>query len=105
MIQDPFILHPLQVLFDYPLPYMAAGLAGLFREKFILATCLTFVGRFLCNFISGVIFFASYAPEGMSPAIYSLTVNAGLLIPECLICCIILKFLPVKRLLDAMDKS
>ena len=22
ILQDPFILHPLQVLFDYPLPYM-----------------------------------------------------------------------------------
>ena len=26
IIQDPFILHPLQVLFDYPLPYMALGI-------------------------------------------------------------------------------
>jgi len=25
LIQDPYILHPIQVLFDYPLPYMALG--------------------------------------------------------------------------------
>lgn len=31
IIQDPFIVHPVQVLFDYPLPYMAMGLAGLWR--------------------------------------------------------------------------
>ncbi|MBQ9442169.1 MAG: energy-coupled thiamine transporter ThiT [Selenomonadaceae bacterium] len=102
ILQDPFILHPIQVLFDYPLPFMAMGLAGIFPEKIFLSTVLAFVGRFICHFISGVIFFASYAPEGISPIIYSLTANATYLIPETLICLVILKILPVKRLLDAM---
>ena len=102
ILQDPFILHPIQVLFDYPLPFMAMGLAGIFPEKIFLSTVLAFAGRFICHFISGVIFFASYAPEGMSPIIYSLTANATYLIPETLICLVILKILPVKRLLDAM---
>ena len=102
IILDPFILHPIQVLFDYPLPFMAMGLAGIFPEKIFLSTVLAFVGRFICHFISGVIFFASYAPEGISPIIYSLTANATYLIPETLICLVILKILPVKRLLDAM---
>ena len=102
IVQDPFILHPIQVLFDYPLPYMAAGLAGIFPRQIIPATILAFAGKFACHFISGVIFFASYAPEGTSPIIYSLTANAMLIVPEALICCVILKFLPVQRLLDAM---
>ncbi|MCR5834186.1 MAG: energy-coupled thiamine transporter ThiT [Selenomonadaceae bacterium] len=102
MLQDPFILHPIQVLFDYPLPYMAMGLAGLFPQHLIFGTALAFVGRFVCHFISGVVFFASYAPEGMSPIIYSLITNAMLMIPEAIICCVILKLLPVKRLVDAM---
>lgn len=102
ILQDPFILHPIQVLFDYPLPFMAMGLAGIFPEKIFLSTVLAFAGRFICHFISGVIFFASYAPEGISPIIYSLTANATYLIPETLICLVILKILPVKRLLDAM---
>ena len=105
IIQDPFLVHPIQVLFDYPLPFMAIGLAGFFPQKMILATVLAFIGRFACHFISGVVFFAAYAPEGMSPIIYSLTVNASLMIPEMLICCAILKFLPVERLLAAMDKN
>ena len=102
IVQDPFILHPIQVLFDYPLPYMAVGLAGIFPRQIIPATILAFAGKFACHFISGVIFFASYAPEGTSPIIYSLTANAMLIVPEALICCVILKFLPVQRLLDAM---
>jgi len=103
VLQDPFILHPIQVLFDYPLPFMAMGLAGIFPEKFFLSTVLAFAGRFVCHFISGVVFFASYAPEGMSPILYSITANATYLVPELIICLLILKFLPVKRLLNAMN--
>ncbi|MBO4401479.1 MAG: energy-coupled thiamine transporter ThiT [Selenomonadaceae bacterium] len=105
IIQDPFILHPVQVLFDYPLPFMAMGLAGFFPRRMILAAALSFAGRFACHFISGVVFFASYAPEGVSPVIYSLTANATYIVPEMLICCVILKVLPVERLLAAMDKN
>ena len=102
ILQDPFILHPIQVLFDYPLPFMAMGLAGFFKEKIFFGVIISFAGRFICHFISGVIFFASYAPEGVSPIIYSLTANATYIIPDMIICILILKFLPVKRLLDAM---
>ena len=105
IIQDPFILHPIQVLFDYPLPYMAVGLAGIFREKIFLGTILAFGGRFICHFISGVVFFASYAPEGTSPIIYSLVTNATYIVPEMIICLTILKILPVKRLLAAMHSD
>ena len=102
ILQDPFILHPIQVLFDYPLPFMAIGLAGIFHEKIILSTILAFAGRFICHFISGIVFFASYAPEGISPIIYSLTANATYILPELIICCVILKILPIQRLLAAM---
>ncbi len=105
IIQDPFIVHPVQVLFDYPLPYMAVGLAGIFREKIFWGTILAFSGKFICHFISGMIFFASYAPEGTSAIIYSLTVNGLLILPNLIICLILLKILPVKRLLAAMHSD
>ena len=100
MFQDPFILHPVQVLFDYPLPFMAMGLAGLSRQYLYLGTGLAFFARFCCHFISGVVFFGSYAPEGMSPVWYSLVANATYLMPEMLICCVILKVLPVKKITE-----
>ena len=105
IIQDPFIVHPVQVLFDYPLPFMAMGLAGIFHDKIFLSTILAFAGRFICHFISGVVFFSSYAPEGTSPVIYSLAANASYLVPELLICLVILKILPVQRLLSAIDRN
>lgn len=101
LIQDPFILHPVQILFDYPLPFMAMGLAGTIKNHFGGAV-FAFVGRFLCHFISGVVFFASYAPEGMSPAYYSFIFNATYLVPELLISCVIIRMLPVQRIFNAL---
>ena len=101
IIQDPFV----QVLFDYPLPFMAVGVAGFFRDRIFLGTILAFAAKFICHFISGIVFFASYAPEGTSAVIYSLVTNATYIVPEMLICLAILKFLPLKRLLAAMDHS
>ncbi len=105
LMQDPFILHPVQVIFDYPLPFMSVGLlAGLVKNLY-LGTLLAFAGRFLCHFISGIVFFASYAPEGMSPVIYSLVVNGSFMVVECLICMLVIKILPIRRLLDSMGQG
>ncbi|WP_196592666.1 energy-coupled thiamine transporter ThiT [Pectinatus sottacetonis] len=102
LIQDPFILHPVQVLFDYPLPYMAIGLAGYFKDRIYLGTFVGILGRFSCHFISGVVFFGSYAPAGMSPYWYSIVFNASYLVPELIICLIVLRLLPTQRLLQMM---
>ena len=103
IMQDPYIVHPVQVLFDYPLPYMAMGLAGALRHRLYLATAIAFLARMASHVISGVVFFASFAPEGQSPLVYSLVFNGTYLVPECIICLIILRFLPIQRLLSAMD--
>lgn len=105
LLQDPYILHPVQVLFDYPLPYMALGLAGYFKDQMLLGAIIGSCGRFICHFISGVVFFASYAPPGTSPYWYSLVFNATYLLPELMICVLILRVLPVKRLLLQMRNS
>lgn len=105
LLQDPFILHPVQVLFDYPLPFMAMGVAGAYPGSLYVSAAVAFATRFLCHFISGIVFFGSYAPEGTSPVVYSLVLNGSYLITEFLICCIILKLLPVQRLLEAMGEE
>ena len=97
MMQDPYLLHPL--------PYMALSLAALFPAHRMASTALAFLARFLCHIVSGVVFFASYAPAGTSPLVYSLTFNATYLVPECIICFALLKVLPVERLMAAMDRQ
>ncbi len=99
LIQDPFIVQPVQVLFDYPLPFMALGLAGYFPKHRFWGAIIGVSGRFLCHFISGVAFFANYAPSGVSPYWYSLTFNMTYLLPNLIICLILLRLLPVDRLM------
>lgn len=42
-------------------------------------------GRFLAHFVSGVVFFGAFAPEGMSPIVYSAFYNGAYLVPELLV--------------------
>lgn len=106
---EPYILHPIQVLFDYPLPFMALGLAGYFRSRKpqdtsndisirLLGTFAAIFARFIFHIISGVVFFAQYAPEGTSPLIYSIVYNGSYLAIDAAICLIIIGILPVNRL-------
>lgn len=98
-ILDPYIMHPVQVLFDYPLPFMSLGLAGFFNNKKWLGVSIAVFVRFICHFISGIAFFGSFAPEGISPAIYSLLVNGPMIGIEGIICLVILTVLPVERII------
>ncbi|MBS4957036.1 MAG: energy-coupled thiamine transporter ThiT [Clostridium sp.] len=104
LIIDPYILNPVQVLFDYPLPFMAVGVAGFFKNKYLGAT-LGMLLRFSCHFISGVIFFGSYAPAGMSPILYSLAVNGFAVGGELLICLVLLAFLPIEKLIKILKSN
>ena len=104
LIIDPYILNPIQVLFDYPLPFMAVGIAGFFKNKYLGST-LGMLLRFSCHFISGVIFFGSYAPAGMSPIVYSLTVNGFAVGGELLICLVLLAFLPIEKLIKTLKAN
>ena len=104
LIVDPYILNPIQVLFDYPLPFMAIGIAGLFKNKYLGAT-LGMLLRFVCHFFAGVVFFGSYAPAGMSPIIYSLAVNGFAVGGELLICLALLAFLPIELLVKRLKSN
>ena len=42
---NPYILQPVQVLFDYPLPFMALGIVGFFRNKWLLGTIISILDR------------------------------------------------------------
>jgi thiamine transporter len=101
-IVSPFALHPVQVLFDYPLPFMAIGLVGYFRsfkiKGLLIGVTLAMFARFACHFISGVVFFGSYAPEGTSVYLYSLLYNGSYMGVETIISCVIIALLPIKRL-------
>jgi len=77
--------HIISILFDYVVAFGLLGLAGIFRtdaKGIFLGTCLGIFGRFICHIISGVVVWASYAPEGMNPLHYSIVYNGSYLLPE-----------------------
>lgn len=129
LILGPYVVHPVQLLFDYPLAFMALGLAGYVAKskslgnlvgKFtksdknsaksiivinIIATLVGIFGRFICHFISGVVFFASDTPAGMSTYLYSFLYNISYLGIDAVICLIIISLIPVGQLRKMMIKK
>lgn len=89
LIQDPFIVHWVQVLLDYPLAFGAIGLCGYFKNNFSMGVIAGGFGRIFFHFLSGVFFFASYAPSGMNPIVYSLIVNGTIVGTEVGICFVV----------------
>ncbi len=81
-------MHPAAIILDYPLAFSMIGLAGLFRRTpagYISGILTGVIGRFICHVVSGVIFYASYAPEGQAPLVYSILYNGTFLGPELVI--------------------
>lgn len=88
-----YIVHPIQALLDYPLACAAVGLAGFFRRSINLGIVAAMLTNLFFYVLSGVIFFASYAPASMNPWIYSLLYNGSTVLPETLINVILMHFL------------
>jgi thiamine transporter len=104
LIIEPFVVNPFQFILDYPLPFAALGLAGFFRRWKVFGPGVgVVVGgtcRFLSHFASGIIYFASYTPEGMSPAVYSLIYNGAYMFPSIVICVIVIISLQASKSLN-----
>ncbi len=93
------IYHPMSVLLDYVLAFSLVGIAGFFRKNLMCVlggTVLGIGGRFLSSMVSGAVLFAEYAPVGQNPWVYSLIYQATYLIPELLICLVVLWILYTK---------
>lgn len=77
ILMGAYFYNIIQVILDYPLAYAFVGLAAINPKIFGLI--LAAVGQIACSVISGVVFFAEYAPEGQSPFMYSLLYNLPVL--------------------------
>lgn len=108
-----FVIEPIfytlpQMLFDYPLPFAALGLAGFFSNRkwgLQIGYVVSVVGRYIFHVISGYIFFASYAPEGMHPLVYSIGYNATYIVPEAVITLILISIPPVAKALEYVKRQ
>jgi thiamine transporter len=97
---EPFVVHPIQLILDYPLAFAALGLAGFFRKVPVIGVIVAVTGRFLCHFTSGVVYFADYAPEGMSPIVYSAIYNGVYIVPSIVVCAVVVGLLQKSKTLN-----
>lgn len=104
----PFIIHPLQTLLDYPLPFMFVGMAGFFKNRYV-GTVISQLLRLLMHVLSGVIFFASYAPEGQQEGLglwlYSIGYNGSFVAVELIILLVILAVVPWNRFISTINRN
>lgn len=108
LITGPYIVSLPQMLVDYIFAFGALGLAGLFANKkygLIKGYIVAVIGRFFFAVLSGVVFFAAYAPVTMGnktidAIIYSATYNGSYLAVEGIITIIVVSIPPVKKALD-----
>ena len=106
-IVGPYVVHPVQLLLDYPVAFGLLGLAGIAyksKMKFSLqvALFLAFTGRLAASTLSGYIFFAEYTPEGMHPMLYSILYNGQYIYAEYIITCVIVSLPPVAKMLTTV---
>lgn len=97
-----FTIHIASIILDYGLAYAMIGVAGFFKDSrwgLIGGTALACALRLGLSVLSGALIFASYAPEGMNPWIYSLVYNVSYLVPDYLVNVAVLLFVygAVKR--------
>lgn len=105
---QPYVLNIFQVFLDYPCAFGAVGIAGFMAGPaqralqkssavkampyWVVGIVLGVLGRFICAFFSGIIFFASNAPKGQNVALYSAGYQASYLVPSligCLVVCML----------------
>ena len=110
LITDPYVIHPIQLLVDYPLAYGAmilgclAALLPLKKQwQLPIAVLLAGVGRYLMAVLSGAVFFAEYAGE-QNAWVYSLVYNLSYLGPDTLVCMVVACIPGMTRLVDMIRK-
>jgi len=100
MVISGDIYYPTQIILDYPLAFGALGLAGFFQRQPVMGVGVGIFGRFICHFISGIVFFGQYAWEGWNVVAYSAAYNATYLVPEFIVSTFIIFILLKRNLLN-----
>ena len=104
-ITGPYVVHPLQILLDFPLAFGALGLSGFFCNKkhgLIIGYVSGVLGRFVFHTISGLIFYTNYVGNLQSDiaAIWaSIIYNLSYLLPEAILTVILISIPSVNRML------
>jgi len=108
LIFGPYVIHPVQLLMDYPIAFGALGLSGLTRNTkngLTKGYIIGIIGRYICAVLSGVIFFGAYAPEGFNAWTWSLWYNLTYLAAEGILTIIVINIPAVKKMFISLKEQ
>ncbi|MCC5803312.1 energy-coupled thiamine transporter ThiT [Rossellomorea vietnamensis] len=103
---DAWIATPVQMVIEYFIAFAFIGFAGVFTGKIqgalggghrsksifwvVMATFAGSLARYFWHFIAGFVFFAEYAPDEMSPLLFSLIVNGITMLGSAVLCSVVM---------------
>ena len=88
-------IHYLSIILDDLVAYGAIGVCGYFKDNMtglVSGSIVAIALRWFTSVTSGAVVFASYAPQGQNPWIYSMIYNASYMIPDGILNIIVLLF-------------
>lgn len=103
LVMAPYILHPVQVLFDYPLPFMALGLAGCFPRHHMAGITAAVAVRLFSIFFRAWSFWQLRSGRHFDLSLF-LCDQPDLSLPNLVICLVFYRLLPVERFLSLMKR-
>ncbi len=107
-ITGPYVVHPAQVILDYPLAFGALGLSGFFKDRkngLLTGYIVGVAGRFFWAMVSGLIFYTEYVGslQGNMAAVWASTVyNLSYILPEAVLTIILISLPAIKKAMAAI---
>ena len=99
------MVHPLQIILDYPLAFGALGMSGFFQNKkngLLKGYIVGVIGRYFWASVSGLIFYTVYVEslsENAAAVWASMVYNLTYILPEAILTVILISVPSVKKAL------
>lgn len=109
-VLGPYVMTPLQVLFDYVFAFMVLGFAGLFsRQRYglVIGYIVAVIGRWIMATIAGLIWVSLGATiwDGWAPLPYSMAYNGSYIGLEAIVTLVIISVPAVSKALLRIKKQ
>lgn len=105
---NPYVIHPIQLLLDYPFAFGALGFAGLVANKkngLIIGYLIGVLSRYFFSVLSGIVFFGAYAPENFNAVTWSVYYNITYMGAEALLTLAVLAVPAVRKSIERVKQG
>lgn len=105
VIQGAYILNAWQLILDYFVAFTVLGIAGCFRKNIFIGTAAAYSLRYCAHTAAAFLWYSDYAPEGIGGTAYCLLYNLAFLLPEMILCLIVLAIPAVRKMIKELKKQ